>query len=103
MYVNNEGKNTAYTHAHFGWLKCEIESAQVGDVEAALRINKKILRSLVFKTVREETRASVRAGMLKEVKKGGTLKAASKQEEGPKEEVSEEKLDEALGEITKSE
>ncbi len=100
MYVNNQGKNTAHDRVHFGWIKFEIDSALVKDIEAALAINREILRSIVFKTVREETRASVRAGMLREVKRGETLKAPVKHEEAAAPEVSEEKLEEALDDIT---
>lgn len=99
MYVNNEGKNTAYDRAHFGWIKFEIDAEEVGGIEDALRTNKKVLRSIVFKTVREETRASVKIGALREVKRSDTLKTQTRSEENAGE-VSEEKLNEAIGELT---
>lgn len=99
MFVNNEGKNTAYDRAHFGWIKFEIDTAEVQGIEEALRVNKKILRSIVFKTVKEETRASVKLGSLREVKRSDTLKTQVRSEENAGE-VSEEKLDEAIGELT---
>ena len=49
--------------------------------------------------MREDTRAGVRAGALKEVRRGDTLKTTKRVEE-VKEEVSEEKLDEAIEDLT---
>lgn len=103
MFINNQGKNTSYDRAFFGWIKFELDSGLVSDIESALKINRDILRSIVFKTVREETRASIRAGMLREVRRGDTLKGVKKEEGASAEEVSEEKLDEALEDITAEE
>lgn len=104
MYINNEGKNTAYKSANFGWIKFEMQSDKLHEIETLLKMHKKILRSIVFKTVREETRSSMRASMLKEVRRGETLKSNAKAGAGARTEekiaVSEEKLDEAIEGIT---
>lgn len=98
MYINNQGKNTAYDRAHFGWLKFEMTSDALAAIEEILKSDRNILRAIAFKTVREDTRAGVRAGALKEVRRGDTLKTTKRVEE-VKEEVSEEKLDEAIEDL----
>lgn len=102
MYVNNEGKNTAYDRAHFGWIKFELPAEGIAKLEESLAGNKKILRSIVFKTVKEETRASVKIGALREVKRSDTLKMQNRAEKEVPAEVSDEKLDEALEGLTTS-
>ncbi len=99
MYVNNEGKNTAYDKTDFGWMKFEIPSGSVSVIEAALKAHPAVLRSIVFKTVKEETRATIKIGSLREVKRTDTLKTVARKEVSG-EEVSEERLDEALEDIT---
>lgn len=98
MFVTNEGKRTRYDRAYFGWLKCEVNAEAAQGIEAAMKANKEILRSIMFRTVREDTRAQARPVTLREVKREGTIKSAPKKgaEEGATEEVSEEALDKSL-------
>ncbi|MBP9669103.1 MAG: 30S ribosomal protein S6 [Candidatus Pacebacteria bacterium] len=100
MYINNEGKNTSYDRAHFGWIKFELPAEKIAALEESLKLNKKILRSIVFRTVKEETRASVKIGALREVKRSDTLKVQTRPEKEVVGEVSEEKLDEAIEGLT---
>lgn len=105
--INSGGKNTVYDRAYFGWIKCEMPTEEIEALQKALESHKQILRFMVIKTVREDTRASaqmVSGGSLKEVKRGGTIKAktskTAEQETAEKGELSEEKLDKALDEMT---
>jgi ribosomal protein S6 len=97
MFVTNEGKRTRYNHAYFGWIKFEVGADKAEGIEAALKANKDVLRSLMFKTVREDTRASARPTGLREVRREGTIKSTPKKgAEGATEEVSEEALDKSI-------
>ena len=97
MYVTNEGKRTRYDRAYFGWIKFEVGAHEAEGIEAAIKANKDVLRSLMFKTVREDTRASARPAGLREVRREGTIKSAPKKgAEGATEEVSEEALDKSI-------
>jgi ribosomal protein S6 len=101
MAVWNNGSWTKYMEAHFGWIKFELNAEYIAEVERACKADKDILRHLVITTVREDTRASVRQFVLKEVRRTDTIKtvARAKPATEAKEEVSDEKLDEAIEEL----
>ena len=108
MYVNLGGKRVAYDRASFGWLKFEADGEAAEALRDMLEKNPSILRSILFKTVREDTRAVARTqqggqGMLREVKRTDTIKStpAKGAQEGAGEEVSQEALDKSLDELTK--
>ena len=61
---------------------------------------KEIIRSMVFKTLREDTRAKFRAPVLREVKRPDAAKAAPRQAQEAGAPVSEEKLDQAIETLT---
>jgi len=101
MFVSNEGKRTGYDRAYFGWIKCEMDGAAAYELATKLEADAQILRSIIFKTVREDTRAAARHSVLREVKRGETIK--SKPEKGAEQqvagEVSEEQLDKSIDEL----
>lgn len=81
MYVNEGGANTAYDKAYFGWIKFDMEPAQVTHLEKeVLGADKNILRHLLFKTVAEDTRAEIKLEQLTEVKTSETIAKAPKAE-----------------------
>lgn len=94
------GKQVEYDRAYFGWLKFEASSETAGELESALRANPLILRSVVFRTVREDTRAKFKAPTLREVKRTDTIKPTAKKAEETSGPVSEEDLDKALESLT---
>jgi len=98
MAVWANGKWTNYTEAFFGWIKFELSPNQLSDVEAMFKSDASVLRFLLIKTVREDTRANVRQFVLKEVKRTDTIKSAprTRSTSETKEAVSDEKLDEAI-------
>jgi hypothetical protein len=75
----------------------------IGEVVEDLREffagSRDIFRSIVFKTVREDTRAKLKGPQLREVKRGETLKPTVRKEEAAAP-VSEADLDKALETIT---
>ena len=62
----------------------------------------KILRSIVFKTIREDTRAKFKAPQLREVKRSDVIKSSPKQAPAAeeKEAISEADLEKALETLT---
>ena len=95
-------KHTEYDRGYFGWLKFEADTQSAATLTAALKSNASILRSMVFKTLREDTRAKFKAPTLREVKRTDTIKAAPRKapEAEEKEAVSEVDLEKALETLT---
>lgn len=98
--VRQGDRTEEHDRGYFGWIKFEarIEVAQA--LDAALKGNASILRSIVFRTVREDTRAKMKAPTLREVKRTDTIKSSPRRVEEPSVAVSEEELDKALLGIT---
>jgi len=93
------GKNVDFDRAYFGWLKYEAPVASAQAMDASLKQSSTIIRYLVFRTVREETRAHLKAPQLREVRRTDTIKTTPKREESTAP-VSEADLDKALEDIT---
>lgn len=94
------GKRVDYDRAYFGWLKFEAAVDSVEKLEAALKRSADVIRSIVFQTVREDTRARLKSPSLREVKRSETIKAPARHTEEQKAPVSEEDLDKALKDLT---
>lgn len=94
------GKRVEHDRAYFGWIKFEgiVETAR--ELEELLKHNANVLRSIVFRTVREDTRAKMKAPQLREVKRTDTIKTIARRPEEVAGPVSEEELEKALSEIT---
>ena len=93
-------RHIAYDRGYFGWLKFEASTDSANKLMEVLKVNNQILRSIVFKTLREDTRAKFKAPQLREVKRTDTIKAAPRRVEESTGPVSEEKLEKALEDIT---
>lgn len=94
-----EGEKYAqFDRAYFGWLKFEAGTDAAQTLTESLQGNTSILRSIVFKTVREDTRAKIKAP-LREVKRTDTIKKKTDEptEAAP---VSEADLEKALETLT---
>ncbi len=100
MDIRDGDKWADHDRGYFGWLKFEstIEASQA--LENMLKDHKSILRHIVFRTVREETRARLKTPTLREVKRTDTIKPTAKRAEEESAPVSEEDLDKALSDIT---
>lgn len=102
MEVREGEKHVAYDRGYFGWLKFEAGTHAAKALTDSLQANPKILRSMVFKTLREDTRAKFKAPQLREVKRTDTIKASARKTEiEDKAPVSEVDLDKALETLTK--
>ena len=74
-------KHIAYDRGYFGWVKFEAPVAIADMLEETLKADANILRHIVFRTVREETRARMKAPTLREVKRTDTIRSSPRREE----------------------
>ncbi|MDB5237936.1 MAG: Ribosomal protein [Candidatus Kaiserbacteria bacterium] len=93
-------KRSYFDKAYFGWIKYEAPVASVAALEEFLKANTSILRHIIFVTVREETRAKIKAPTLREVKRTDTIKSTPRRPEETSAPLSEVDLDKALLDIT---
>lgn len=95
-------KHVGYDRGYFGWLKFEAATTSAKTLTDFLNTHSSILRSIVFKTLREDTRAKFKAPQLREVKRTDTIKAAPRQAPAAeeKEPLSEADLEKALETLT---
>ncbi len=97
--INREGdKNVEYDRGYFGWLKFEASPETARALEAHLVADVSVFRSMVFRTLREDTRAKIKLAPMREVKRGEALKTVRKEEAAAP--VSEEQLDKAIEDLT---
>ncbi len=98
--VQEHGKNTEYDRGYFGWIKFEAPAESASVLERALAVDPQILRAIVFRTVREETRARIKMQTLREVRRTDSIKSTPRRAEEAAAPVSEEDLDKALETLT---
>lgn len=98
--VKEGGKRADHDRAYFGWLKFETSVDAAHELAESLKTNPLIIRSVVFRTVREDTRAKFKAPTLREVKRTDTIKTTPRKAEEAAAPVSEEDLDKALESLT---
>lgn len=97
--VKAGGKISEFDRAHFGWLKFEASTEVAHELESSLKKSKDVIRFVVFRTVREDTRAHFKAPQLREVKRTDTIKPTVRREESA-EPVNEEEIDKAIEGLT---
>jgi ribosomal protein S6 len=93
-------KRSYFDKGYFGWIKFEAPIASAAALEEFLKTNVSILRHIIFQTVREETRAKIKAPTLREVKRTDTIKSTPRRPEETSAPLSEVDLDKALLDIT---
>jgi ribosomal protein S6 len=97
MFTRDREKNVPHEMAFFGWLKFEVAAKEAEAIASSARVNKNLIRSLFFETVKEDTRASI-LPTLKDVKRTGTIGTGPRTED-EKKEVSEAELDKTVDSI----
>lgn len=100
MESQDGDKRSYFDKAYFGWIKYEAPVASAAALEEFLKANTSILRHIIFVTVREETRAKIKAPTLREVKRTDTIKSTPRRPEETSAPLSEVDLDKALSDIT---
>lgn len=93
-------KRTEHDRGYFGWIKFESPVEVARTLEQSLRAIPQFMRTIVFETVREDTRAKMKAPQLREVKRTDTIKTVTRRPEEATAPVSEEQLEKALEDIT---
>lgn len=95
-------KRTEYDRAYFGWIKFEASVEIVSSLSHTLKANHNFLRFIIWKTVREDTRARMKAPTMREVKRTDTIKSSPRRAltEESAAPVSEADLEKAISEIT---
>lgn len=100
VYLREGEKSVEYDRGYFGWIKFEAPIAVAQAMEAFLKQSKSFFRYIVFQTVREDTRAKMKAPQLREVKRTDVIKQVPRRVEETSAPVSEEELEKALQDIT---
>ena len=98
MTVHNRGKNVDFDRAYFGWIKFESTPESACALETVLNNDPEILRSIIIRTLREDTRAHIKTAPLREIKRTDTLKTINRPEEAAP--VSEADINKAIEELT---
>lgn len=100
MPALENGKRMLHDRGYFGWIKFDSSIASAGRLKEALEKNEQVMRFIVFRTVREDTRAKMKAPQLREVRRTDTIKSAPRRAEEASGPVSEAELEKALQNIT---
>jgi len=100
MDAREGDRHVTHDKAYFGWIKFEAPTAAVQMLSDALKAHASVLRNIVFQTVREETRARIKAPTLREVKRTDTIRSSPKRPDEESAPVSEADLEKALQDIT---
>ena len=95
IFKNEAGKNEKFNFAYFGWVKYELPKEATFAVKEEVEKNKNVLRSLIIKTVRENTLYSSKLGK-KDDKPEGKDESVVVAEVAP---VSEAELDKTIEEL----
>ena len=100
MTTREGDKNMHYDHAFFGWIKFEASVEVAESLNESLKSDRNILRHIIFRTVREETRARMKIPTLREVRRTDTIKPIARHTEDVTIPVSEIDLDKAIETLT---
>ena len=100
MSAREGDKHVEYDRGYFGWIKFEAKTEVASILEASLKQSPDFFRFMVFQTVREDTRAKMKAPQLREVKRTDTIKQAPRRIEESAAPISEEDLEKAIQDIT---
>jgi ribosomal protein S6 len=100
MGAREGGKNVEYDRGYFGWIKFEAVIAAAQALESSLKQSPDFFRFIVFRTVREDTRAKMKAPTLREVKRTDIIRQVPRRVEESSIPVSEEDLEKAIQDIT---
>ena len=99
MYRTENGKKETFESAYFGGIKFEMSPTGVIEVKNVLDANRNILRHIIFKTIKEGTRADVRLPQVRSERKQDVTPRAPLRKKEESVPVSEEALDKSIKEI----
>lgn len=93
------GKRHRYMTAYFGWMYCQLEPAQLAEIQDYLKGNEHILRSIVVITDKEHALAATSYSF----KKDGSMMLHSDEDEESDDEDGDDDSTEEKGEISEEE
>jgi ribosomal protein S6 len=94
-----ETKNLSFSKAYFGWIKFELDTSAIVDVQKSVENLPNVLRSLVIKTIRENTLFIPKAPVFKKEEIVEEVIVETPAEPKGKEEVSEAEIDKSIDEL----
>ena len=100
MTAREGDKNVEYDRGYFGWIKFESSVEASETLNETLKADRNILRHIIFRTVREETRARMKIPTLREVRRTEPVKPTPHHVEDTSIPVSEVDLDKAIETLT---
>ena len=100
MVAREGDKNVEYDRGYFGWIKFEASVEASESLGESLTADRNILRHIIFRTVREETRARMKIPTLRDVRRTDAIKAPTRHVEDTTIAVSEVDLDKAIETLT---
>ncbi len=100
MVAREGDKNVTYDRGYFGWIKFESSVEASESLNESLTSDRNILRHIIFRTVREETRARMKIPTLREVRRPDAIKPVTRHIEDTSIPVSEVDLDKAIETLT---
>ena len=92
-----ETKSQSFSKAYFGWVKFELERSGIVALQKSVELLPHILRSLVVKTVRENTMFVPKTAVFRKEETGEVVEAVAEPKE--KVEVSEAEIDKSIDEL----
>ncbi len=99
MFRTENGKKEKFETAYFGGIKFEMTPSGVIEIKNVLDSNRNILRHIIFKTVKEDTRADIRLPHARTERKQTVAPKSTPKKEEIGVPVSEKALDESIKEI----
>ena len=99
--VNIGGKYDKYDKAYFGWIKFVTYPDRLSELKEELSFNKDIIRYMIIKTVREDTRAQLEQEAIQKLDEVKTEAASNIQNQGGDngEDLSDEEIDKVVEEL----
>lgn len=101
--IKVESRGTKFDKAHFGWVKFEMYGDEALVFKEAIDLEKRIIRSIIVRTVREDTMKTYKRTLFDSGPKSDILSAPIKKLETVEEKtpVSEEELDKSIEKLVK--
>lgn len=93
MIKNIANVNVRFNEAYFGWMKFECDPSKVRGIEETVARDTDVIRSLLFKTVRESTLAQ------KRILKDGPRKRTYQKRDENAPEINKEEVDKKIDEL----
>lgn len=90
---NIDSKKQRFNKAYFGWVKFEVDPSQVLNIKTVVENLPDVLRSIIVKTVKEDTMHVVKIPMFK---KDNSKEVKSEEHVAAKEKASEAEIDKSI-------